>query len=199
MQKIIIGSWLVYHACHATLAYCYCCCCRFFVNIWFIRSTYLIPLSNNFAKCIPRFLSTLQHILRRHIVELDSCKSCFLCGYLLHILPNIRAIIPIDSIPHQPLKEKKKQKQNKTKQNKTKQKTKTKTKTKTKNKTKQNKTKQKQKQNKTKPYSTNNYRKKMTEGIATAFKTQLRAVSGGKYYRFDDFSSWIVHRRSTWL
>ena len=37
----------------------------------------------------------------------------------------------------------------------------------------------------------------MTEGIETTFKTQLSAVSGGKYYQFDDFVSWIARRRST--
>ena len=31
--------------------------------------------------------------------------------------------------------------------------------------------------------------KKMTEGTETTFKTQLSSVSGGKYYRFDDFVS----------
>ena len=31
------------------------------------------------------------------------------------------------------------------------------------------------------------------EGIETTFKTQVSSVSGGEYYRFDDFVSWIEH------
>ena len=41
--------------------------------------------------------------------------------------------------------------------------------------------------------------KKMTEGIETSFKTQVSSVSGGKYFRFDDFVSWIARRRSAFL